>query len=111
MTLKEALKEICLEQVPQEINGISTKWLIADCTDVFGYKCVNITLMPVHIKEDNVAVSTRINDETWTVGYPIEKETMAWGYLKSTIQEMLCAYIHNIIERYNGQIVEETAIF
>lgn len=110
MTLKEALKEICLSQVPIQVNGITTKWIISD-DYILGAKCVNITLMPVHIREDNISVTTRINDETWTVGYSIEKGTMAWKYLNNTIKELLCNYIYNIIGRYKGQIVEEQAIF
>lgn len=110
MTLKEALKEICLSQVPIQVNGITTKWIIRD-DYMLGVKCVNITLMPVHIREDNISVTTRINDETWAVEYPIENGTAAWKYLNDTIKELLCNYICNIINRYKGQIVEEKAIF
>lgn len=114
MNLNEALEIICKESIPKEINGVRTKYIINSYKK--NHKEMNylpdyvVNIFPSDITKDNLSFCCSFNDETWTVGYPIERGTMAWDYLSEKIQQLLIAYIKKIIEYFDGEVVETRVV-
>lgn len=107
MNLKEALEIICKESVPKEINGVRTEYRIKEVkVKPFDVTGCNVVIFPKDITKDNLSFSVSFNDESWAVGYPIERGTRAWEYLSEKIHQLLIAYIKKIIEYFDGEVIE-----
>lgn len=116
MTLKEALEIICKESIPKEINGVRTNYIITSYKKNYEDEAVRflpdykVVIFPSDITKDDLSFCFSFNDETWTVGYPIERGTRAWEYLSEKIHQLLIAYIKKIIEYFDGEVVETRVI-
>lgn len=110
MTIEEVLKDICDEQIPKEINGVNTKYLISKFKSVIGNKVVEIRILPTNITKNNIGVVQRYTHEafiSYDFGDCVNCMDMLYLHLKRDIHEMLCQYIQNIIKWTNGKVVKE----
>jgi hypothetical protein len=106
MTIKEVLKEICDEQIPKEVNGVSTKYFIREYRSVIGNRVVEISILPTNITKDNMGVTHRYSDEFY-MDYDYCSGSLGHGRLVEDIRDLLCRYIRNINEWTEGRVVRE----
>lgn len=112
MNLKEALEIICKETIPKEINGVRTNYIIKNYKKNYEDETARflpdykVAIFPSDITKDTLSFSVQFNDESWAVGYPIERGTLSWEYLSEKIHQLLITYIKKIIEYFDGEVVE-----
>lgn len=106
MTIKEALKEICENQIPKEVNGVSTKYFIREYRSVIGNRVVEISILPTNISKENMGVIQRYSDEFY-MNYDYCRASLGYGILVKDIRELLCMYIRNIIGWTDHRVVRE----
>lgn len=104
MTIKEALNEICEKQIPKEINGVRTKYIIHE-RKISEYPEVLVTILPEHLRKNNIG-TTRSYRDYFYMNYDFERATLGYKHLERDIEELLCLYIRNIISYFDGAIVE-----
>ena len=100
MKLSEALHKICQKQIPKEINGVKTKYIIHE----FSFRDIpscSVTILPINLHCDNLSVAIKYCND-WYIGYDITPTTLAYKQLARDIQELLCGYIRNIISYMEG---------
>lgn len=112
MNLNEALKIICKETIPKEINGVRTNYVIRsyEHEDPMFVPYSTVVIFPSDITKDNLSFCYSFNDEAWIVDYPIERDTLSWDYLSEKIYQLLITYIKKIIEYFDGEVVETRVI-
>lgn|GEM_PF-3975740 len=109
MTIEEALENICEEQIPKEVNGISTRYCIRkyEYNSAFGGKVIEVRILPINISPDNIGVTQRYTDEGLISHDFLNRLDMGYGYLEKDIRELLCQYIRNIIGWTDNRVVKE----
>ena len=109
MDIKEALAEICREQIPKSINGVRTKCYITEQSQFFDIPLTDpdlkITLLPADIRIEKIGVTCRISKRKFE-GRNIQHDDMVYKFLRKEIQDLLSFYIRNIISYFNGEVVE-----
>jgi len=107
MTLKEALEIICKESIPKEINGVRTEYRIKKVKmsplDITG---CNVVIFPKDITNDNLSYSRSFEEESWTVNYGVQPDTILWDYLDKQIYDLFKCYMKAIIKYFDGKVVE-----
>lgn len=106
MTIKEALKEICSSQIPKEVNGVSTEYIIREYSSDLGNKVLEVSIQPTNISKENMGVTQRYSDEYY-MNYDYCRASLEYDRLVKDIRELLCWYIRNIIEWTDGRVVRE----
>lgn len=109
MTLKQALQEICESQIPKEINGVRTKFIIHECKTGYGEVFTEVTLLPVHVRKDNIGVTQKYSDNYY-INYDFCYTSLGYKAIKRDIEELLCLYIRNIISYFQGEVIETRVI-
>lgn len=109
MMIKEALKEICDEQIPKEVNGVSTRYFIREYRSVIGNRVVEISILPTNITKDNMGVTHRYSDEFY-MDYDYCRASLGYGRLVKDIRDLLCMYIRNIIGGTDNRVVKEITL-
>lgn len=104
MTIKEALEEICSRQIPKEINGVRTKYVIHE-RKIFDYPEVLVTILPEHLREKNIG-TTHSYGANFHMNYDYKKDTLGYRQLERDIEEILCLYIRRIILYFQGEVIE-----
>lgn len=99
MTIIEALESICEEQIPKEVNGVSTRYHIREYRSVIGNKVVEVEITSTNVSPDNINVVQRYAYE-WLTSYDFHDGGLDLKYcrLKDEIHHLLCQYIRDIIE-------------
>ena len=105
MTIEEALKEICEKQVPKEINGISTEYNIREYSSNLGNKVVEVSILPTNIPKNDISVTQK--HFGYYNSYDYCRADLAYLMLIKDVWNLLCEYIHNIIEWTEGEVVRE----
>ena len=95
MTIIEALNEICKKQIPKEINGVKTKYIVKE-RRIFKYPEVLVSILPINIRKDNIGTA-RNYAENYYMTYDFTQSTLGYKHLEQDIKELLCLYIRNII--------------
>ena len=95
MTIKEALKEICDEQIPKEVNGVTTKYSIREYRSVIGNRVVEISILPTNISKEDIEVVLRYSDEFY-MNYDYCVGSLGYARLGDDMRYLLCWYIRNI---------------
>lgn len=109
MTIKEALQEICIKQIPKEINGVRTKFVISEEPSIFSFGGteLHLEISPVEIKRENIAAHLKYD--------PLRYERFkAYDFLNSPyykmlendIEQLLMLYIRNVIAYFEGKVVQ-----
>jgi hypothetical protein len=106
MTIKEALKEICDKQIPKEVNGVSTKYVIHEYSSDLGNKVVEVSVLPTNITKNDIGVTWRHHDEYY-MNFDCCRASFEYDRLGKNIRDLLCWYIRNIIEWTDGRVVRE----
>lgn len=99
MTLQETIENICENQIPKEVNGVSTKYVVSVHSLENLGEVVEIAIMPTHIRSVDLGAKMRF---THRVFY--EKK------LEQDIGELLCMYIRNIIGWTDHRVVKEITL-
>lgn len=102
MTIKEALEEICSKQIPKEVNGISTKYVIEESPN----KDVVVFIAPTNIGKDKIAVARKYRYEQYGCRR-FDDNSNGRRFLEREMYEMLCWYIRNIIQYTDNKAVRE----
>lgn len=103
MTIIEALNEICEKQIPKEINGVRTKYIIHErkISDYPEASEVLVTILPKDVRKDNIGTTRKYRDMHY-ITYNFERTTLGYKHLERDIEELLCLYIRNIISYFQG---------
>lgn len=102
MTIKEALEEICNKQIPKEVNGISTKYVIKESPN----RDVVVYIAPTCISIDKIAVVRKYRYEQYICCH-FDDNSNGRRFLERELHDMLCWYIRNIIEYTDNKCVRE----
>ena len=102
MTIKEALEEICNKQIPKEVNGISTVYIIEESPN----KDVVVYIAPTFINKKKIAVVREYRYEQY-ICRNFDDNSNGRRFLERGVHDMLCWYIRNIIEYTNNKCVRE----
>lgn len=102
MTIKEALEEICNKQIPKEVNGISTKYVIEERPN----KDVVVSIVATHFGKDKIAASRKYLYEQYICCH-FDDNSNGRRFLERELHDMLCCYIRNIIEYTDNKCVRE----
>lgn len=98
MTIKEALENICKEQIPREINGVNIEYYIREYRSVIGNKVVEVEITSTNVSPDNISVVQRYAYE-WLTSHDFHDGLdLKYCRLKDEIRQLLCQYIRDIIE-------------
>ena len=92
----KAIQSILKSTLPDTINDIHIKYDLREVQSLVYYDqkdCI-LTLMPVEIKCENVAVSLRISPHTFPLDFG--ETSLVYEYLQKQVEEMLMMYIRNI---------------
>lgn len=105
MRVTTAIENILKETMPDTINGIHIKYDLREVQSLVYYdqKDYILTLMPIGIECENVAVSLRISPYTFPLD--INETSLAYGCLQKQVEEMLMTYIRNIKNWHSGKIL------
>lgn len=108
MTLKEALEEICIKQVPEEINGVRTKFIIEERPRMHDGIELYIVIAPADFRRENLAATVNFNPYLYEQfeNYDFEPNSTAYKMLERDIEQMLLLFIRNIISYFEGKTVE-----
>lgn len=107
MTLAEALREICDKQIPKEINGISTKYVVTEFEDC-GIGAVRLSIMPTNISSVDIGITSNyLKRDYMTFTFDKGYRNNGYDLLEKDVKEMLCWYIRNLIKWSNGKVVRE----
>lgn len=99
MTLQKTIENICENQIPKEVNGVSTKYIVrVDNLEYLG-EVVEIAILPTHIKSVDIGAKMRFTNRVF-----YEKK------LEQDIRELLCMYIRNIIGWTDHRVVREITL-
>lgn len=111
MTIKEALNEICEKQIPKEINGVRTKFIIHErkISDYPEASEVLVTILPKDVRKDNIG-TTRNYRDMYYITYDFERATLGYKHLERDIEELFCLYTANVISRFQGKVIETRVI-
>lgn len=105
MTIKEALEEICNKQIPKEVNGISTKYVIEERPN----KDVVVSIVATHFGKDKIAASRKYLYEQYICCH-FDDNSNGRRFLERELHDMLCCYIRNIIEYTDNKVVREHSL-
>lgn len=96
MRVKEAIDEILRNTLPDTINGIHIKTDLREVQSLVYHdqKDLVLTIMPVGIKCEDVAVSMRMCLDTFPSDF--YKTSLAYERLQRYVGEMLMTYIQNL---------------
>ena len=107
MTLAEALREICDKQIPKEINGISTKYVVTEFEDC-GIGAVKLSIMPTNIFSVDIGLTSNyLKRDYMTFTFDKGYRNNGYDLLEKDVKEMLCWYIRNIMKWTDGKVVRE----
>lgn len=95
MTINEALKEICSSQIPKEVNGVNTEYIIREYRADLGNKMVEVSILPTNITKKNLSVSRKYSDGYYK-NYNYCRDSLGYGIFVQDICDLLCMYIRNI---------------
>lgn len=112
MTIEEALKDICSSQIPKEVNGVSTEYIIREYSSDLGNKMVEVSIQPTNITKKDMAVTQKYFDEYY-INYDYCRADFEYDRLGKNIRDMLCWYIRNINKwtgGSEGRVVRETRL-
>ncbi len=99
MTLQETIENICENQIPKEVNGVRTKYVVSVHSLENLGEVVEIAILPTHIKSIDKGVKMRFVHRIF-----YEKK------LEQDIRELLCMYIRNIIGWTDNRVVKEITL-
>lgn len=99
MTLKETIENICENQIPKEVNGVSTKYVVSVHSLENLGEVVEIAILPTHIRNVDLGAKMRFVHRIF-----YEKK------LEQDIRELLCMYIRNIIGWTDHRVVKEITL-
>lgn len=102
MTIKEALEEICNKQIPKEVNGISTKYVIEEKLN----KDVVISIAAAHLSKKKIAVTRKYRYEQYICCH-FDDNSNGRRFLEREVHDMLCWYIRIVIEYTDNNVVKE----
>lgn len=96
MKVINAIENILKETLPDTINGIHIKFDLREVQSLVYHdtKDYILTLMPVEINCENVAVSLKISPDTFPLDF--DETSLAYKHLQKQIEEMLMMYMRNI---------------
>lgn len=106
MQVITAIKNILESTLPDAINGIHIKYDLREVPSLVYHDqkdCI-LTIMPLEIKCEDIAVSLRISPYTFPLD--INETSLAYGYLQKQVEEMLMTYIRNIKNWHSGGIYD-----
>lgn len=112
MTITEALKEICSSQIPREVNGVNTEYIIREYKADLGNKMVEVSILPTNITKKDLSVSLKFSDGYY-INYDYCRADLWYDIFVKDIQELLCMYILNINKwtgGSGGRVVRETEL-
>ena len=111
MKIIEALNEICEKQIPKEINGVRTKFIIHErkISDYPEASELLVTILPKDVRKDNIG-TTRNYRDMYYITYDFERATLGYKHLERDIAELLCLYTANVISRFQGKVIETRVI-
>lgn len=98
MTLQETIENICENQIPKEVNGVSTKYVVSVHSLENLGKVLEIAILPTHIRSVDLGAKLRFTHAFY------EKK------LEQDIRELLCMYIRNIIGWTDHRVVKEITL-
>lgn len=96
MKIEDAITNILKESLPNSIDNIHIKYDLRKVPSLIYYDqkdCI-LTLMPVEIRCEDVAVSLRISPYTFPSDF--NETSLAYKNLEKQIEEMLMMYIKNV---------------
>lgn len=99
MTLQETIENICENQIPKEVNGVSTKYVVSVHSLENLGEVVEIAILPTHIRNVDLGAKMRFVHRIF-----YEKK------LEQDIRELLCMYIRNIIGWTDHRVVKEITL-
>lgn len=96
MNIKTAIEEIIKSTIPDSVNGIHIKTDLRETQSLVYHdqKDLVLTIMPVEIGCEDVAVSMRICLDTFPSDF--DQTSLAYQHLQRQIEEMLMTYIRNL---------------
>lgn len=96
MNVETAIRQIAKEVLPDTINGIRVQYDLRSVKSACYYDAKDyiLTIMPVEIQCENVAVSIRICPDDFP--FDLSESSLAYGRLRRQVEEILLIYIRNI---------------
>ena len=103
MNIKTAIEEIIKSTIPDSVNGIHIKTDLREVQSLVYYdqRDLVLTIMPVEIKCEDVAVSMRICFDE--IPSDFDKTSLAYERLQRYVGETLMTYIQNLKGWYKNQ--------
>lgn len=104
MKVIAAIKNILSLTLPDTINGIHIKHDLREVQSLMYHdqKDYILTIMPVGIECENVAVSLRICPDAFP--FDFNETSLAYEHLQKQIEEMVMIYIRNIKKWCENQL-------
>lgn len=110
MNIKKALQEICVKQIPKEINGVRTKFVISEEPSIFPFEDteLHMEITPVDIKRKNIAAHLKYDPLHYRhyKNYDFFSDSPRYKMLEKDIEQLLLLYIRNIIAYFEGDVVQ-----
>lgn len=96
MNIKTAIEEIIKFTIPDSVNGIHIKTDLREVQSLVYHdqRDLMLTIMPVEIKCEDVAVSMRICFDE--IPSDFDKTSLAYQHLQRYVGEVLMTYIQNL---------------
>lgn len=96
MNIKTAIEEIIKSTIPDSVNDIHIKTDLREVQSLVYHdqRDLVLTIIPVEIKCEDVAVSMRMCLDTFP--YDLSQTSLAYKHLQRQIEEMLMTYIQNL---------------
>lgn len=104
MKIKDAVNMIMETTLPDTINNIHIKYDLREVQSLVYHDqkdCI-LTIMPVEIKCENVAVSLRLAPFTFPLDF--SEASLAYQHLQKQVENMLMEYIRNIKKWCGNQV-------
>ncbi len=100
MNIKTAIEEIIKSTIPDSVNGIHIKTDLREVQSLVYHdqRDLVLTIMPVEIKCEDVAVSMRMCLHTFPSD--LSQASLAYKHLQRQIEKMLMTYIRNLKKRF-----------
>lgn len=102
MTIIEALEIICKEQIPREINGVNTRYYVREYKSVIGNKVIEVGITSTNISP-KIFIIRRYAYE-WLISHDFYNDLdLTYCQLKDDMRVFVGQYIHDVIERTDGE--------
>lgn len=105
MNIKTAIEEIIKLTIPDSVNGIHIKTDLREVQSLVYHdqRDLMLTIMPVEIKCEDVAVSMRICLDTFPSDF--SQTSLAYKHLQRQIEETLMTYMRNLKNVLKGDLI------